>query len=609
MASPVIFISYRRDDASGDAGRIFDRLVEQFGRERVFRDVDAIPAGEDFVEAIRRKIEQADVLLVLIGKQWLTATDDAGHWRLADDKDFVRTEIVSALRRGMRVIPVLLEDAEMPRAQDLPGGLAPLAQRNAFEIRNASFDRDLAELIRILAPGWRHKLFRILRQRPLQAAVALAAALLAGLWAYPLVVDTPDKVRVRINQMGLAWDPATFVELAEKNDADAVALYLRAGMPVDSVDANAVNVTALMRAARAGHVALVKLLVKHGADVNRALPWAAGAGRAEVLELLLAQQPSREAINRAMVAAADTDLAVLKRLLDLGAAVDYREDGGDTALGYAAGALKLDAARELLARGANPNPDKPDGWLPLHRAVYASRQEGKDLEHQLELVQLLLDEGAQLEARTRSMSDWQPTPLLLALHKPAPELALFLIERGADVNAASADRSGIDGQSALMVAATGGQAAVVDALLARDAAIGARNGRGETALMAAAGGYGDAQMAIARRLLDAGAELDARSDSGSTPLIRAAGSRNDVLPLLLERGAAVNATTKNGWTALMVAAQVGNDDYVRALLARGANARVLNEDGESAASLAAKGGYNRVLRTLGAPPVRAAGDQ
>ena len=607
MANPAIFISYRRDDASGDAGRIFDRLVAQFGRERVFRDVDAIPAGEDFVEAIRHRIRQADVLLVLIGPRWLTATDDEGRWRLADDGDFVRIEILGALKRGMRVIPVLLQDATMPRAQDLPGGLAPLAQRNAFEIRNTSFDRDLAELLRILAPGWRHTLFRLLRQPPLQAAVALVAAILVGLWAYPLVVDTPDKVRVRINQMGLAWDPATFVELAEKNDADAVALYLRAGMPVDSVDAG--DVTALMRAAGAGHLALAQQLVKAGADVDRALPWAAGAGRAPVLEALLAQKPSHEAINRAMVAAADTDFAVMKRLLELGAEVDYREEGRDTALGLAAGALKLDAVRELLARGANPNPDKPDGWLPLHRAVYASRQEGEGLKRQLELVQLLLDKGAQLEARTRSMSDWQPTPLLLALHKPAPEVALFLIGKGADVNAASADPSGIDGQAALMAAAAGGHVAVVDALLAKGAAIGARNGRGETALMAAAGGYGSEQAAIARRLLDAGAELDARSDSGSTPLIRAAASKNEVLPLLLERGADVNAATKNGWTALMVAAQVGNDDYVGALLARGANPRALNEDGESAATLAAQGGYKGVLRTLGAPPARPARDQ
>ncbi|MBD5804357.1 Ankyrin repeat protein [Azoarcus sp. Aa7] len=607
MANSAIFISYRRDDASGDAGRIFDRLADHFGKDRVFRDVDAIPAGEDFVEAIRHRIAQADVLLVLIGPRWLTATDGEGHWRLADDKDFVRIEILGALKRGMRVIPVLLQDAEMPRAQDLPGGLAPLAQRNAFEIRNASFERDLAELIRILAPGWRHKLFRLLRQRPLQAAATLVAAILVGLWAYPLVIDTPDKVRVRINQMGLAWDPAAFVDLAEKNDADAVALYLRAGMPVDSADA--AEVTALMRAARAGHVALVKQLVKQGADVNRALPWAAGAGQAETLEMLLAQKPSHAAINRAMVSAADVDTTIMKRLLDLGADVDYREEHRDTALGLAAGALKLDAVRELLARGANPNPDKPDGWLPLHRAVDASRREGEDLRRQLELVQFLLDQGAQLEARTRSMQDWQPTPLLLAIQKPAPALALFLIEKGADVNATSGDRSGNSGHSALMAAAEAGLVEVVDALLAKGVDVNARNSAGGSALLRAAGAYAAASEAIARRLLDAGAEVDARTESGSTPLTRAAGRNNGVLPLLLERGADVNATTNNGWTALMVAAQAGNDDYVRALLQRGADPRRLNEDGDSAATLAAKGGNNRVLRTLGAPPVRAARDQ
>lgn len=600
MATSAIFISYRRDDTSGYAGRVFDRLSRHFGPDRVYRDVDTIGAGEDFVEAIRHKIQQSDVLLVLIGKHWLTATDDEGHWRLADDKDFVRVEIATALERKIRVIPVLLGDAAMPKAKDLPAALAALAQRNAFEIRDTSFDQDIAQLIHVLAPGWRHKVFRLLRQRPLHAVVLALAATLLGVWAYPQFIDTPDKVRIRINQMGLAYDANTFVDLAAKNDAQAVGMFLRAGMPVDSED-NA-ETTALMRAAGAGHLALVHELVEHGADINRALPWAAGAGQRAVLDALLAAKPSREAISKAMVAAADSNTDIMQRLLDLGAEVDYHDGNRDTALGAAASALNLDSVRVLLARGANVNPDTADGWQPLHRAVDASRQSDEGLQRQLEIVQLLLDKGAQLEARTRSMVAWQPTPLLLALHRPAPEIALHLIERGADVNALSGDPSGKTGQTALMTAAAKGLADVVAVLLAKGATVDARNSAGETALLLSAGGYGKAPAEVARLLLDAGADVDARSNSGATALIRAAGRSIDLLALLLERGANVHAATQNGWTALMVAAQLGEDASVRLLLTKGADPRPINDEGLDAAALAAKGGHSKVLRTLGAAP-------
>ena len=99
MAAPTIFISYRCEDTVGHAGRIFDRLVERFGKEHVFRDLDTISAGEDFVETVRQKIHTSDIVLALIGPRWLTAADEEGRWRLADENDFVRVEIVTALEQ------------------------------------------------------------------------------------------------------------------------------------------------------------------------------------------------------------------------------------------------------------------------------------------------------------------------------------------------------------------------------------------------------------------------------------------------------------------------------------------------------------------------------
>src|SRR5262249_25599283 len=118
-------------------------------------------------EAVRQKVNVADVVLVLIGPRWLTATDDEGRWRLADENDLVRLEIVTGLERNSRVIPVLVQGASMPRAKDLPGALAGLAQRNAFEIRDTHFDQDVAQLVDALAPTWRQKLGRMFHRRPM----------------------------------------------------------------------------------------------------------------------------------------------------------------------------------------------------------------------------------------------------------------------------------------------------------------------------------------------------------------------------------------------------------------------------------------------------------
>jgi hypothetical protein len=144
-----VFISYRRDDAPGYAGRLYDRLAAHFGADRVFMDVQGIEPGVDFVEAIERALASCEILIVLIGKDWLAA-DAAGRRRLDDPNDFVRLETATALARGIRVVPVLVEGAAMPSADRLPQELLPLARRQAVELSHKQWDASSAELIRTL---------------------------------------------------------------------------------------------------------------------------------------------------------------------------------------------------------------------------------------------------------------------------------------------------------------------------------------------------------------------------------------------------------------------------------------------------------------------------
>ena len=142
-----IFISYRRQETSHLAGRLYDRLADQFGVDQVFIDVDAIEPGVDFAEAIFRAVAACKVLLAVIGPAWLSAADEHGRRRLDDPDDLVRLEIEAALDRGVLVIPILVEGAAMPGRGDLPESLAGLARRNALLIRHESFRSDAGRLV------------------------------------------------------------------------------------------------------------------------------------------------------------------------------------------------------------------------------------------------------------------------------------------------------------------------------------------------------------------------------------------------------------------------------------------------------------------------------
>jgi tetratricopeptide (TPR) repeat protein len=144
--SGQIFISYRRDDAPYPAGRLYDRLVVRLPNNHIFIDVDLDP-GIDFVEAIETSVASCDVLIAVIGKRWLLSSDEEGKRRLDNTEDFVRVEIATALRRKIRVIPVLVDGASMPRSSELPDDLKLLARRNALEISHNRFNADFGRLV------------------------------------------------------------------------------------------------------------------------------------------------------------------------------------------------------------------------------------------------------------------------------------------------------------------------------------------------------------------------------------------------------------------------------------------------------------------------------
>src|SRR5262249_19808776 len=145
-----IFINYRRGDDPGNTGRLFDRLQETFAPEQLFIDVDNIPPGLDFIRVLEEQVSQCDALLVVIGPRWLDAADPQGKRRLDSPDDFVRIEIESALNQGKRVIPVLVGDARMPTADELPETMRPLARRNAVRLTHERFRADTQGLVKAL---------------------------------------------------------------------------------------------------------------------------------------------------------------------------------------------------------------------------------------------------------------------------------------------------------------------------------------------------------------------------------------------------------------------------------------------------------------------------
>jgi hypothetical protein len=150
--SSRIFISYRREDSSGHVLALLPALRRHFGSERIFKDTDNIPPGADFLKFIKQELESCSVLLAIIGREWLTTKDARLKQRRLDNPDdFLRVEVASALKNNrIRVIPVLIERATMPAAEDLPPDLADLQFRNAIELSDTRWETDVQLLIQAI---------------------------------------------------------------------------------------------------------------------------------------------------------------------------------------------------------------------------------------------------------------------------------------------------------------------------------------------------------------------------------------------------------------------------------------------------------------------------
>ena len=196
----TIFINYRREDSIGTAGRLRDRLAQAFGQNNLFMDVDSIPAGVDFLTYLNKQVAACDVVLVVIGQNWLDAKDESGRRRLDSPDDFVAVEIAAALARDIRVIPILVDDARMPKADKLPDPIKLLARRNAVELRHTHFHRDAEALIGKISSAFDGGSVEPRSRRVMAVALAGAAVvvvLLVGWIGYSQMSPTRPTASIR----------------------------------------------------------------------------------------------------------------------------------------------------------------------------------------------------------------------------------------------------------------------------------------------------------------------------------------------------------------------------------------------------------------------------
>jgi len=146
---PKIFICYRRSDSSGESSHLAHRLGAEFGRSKIFFDINAIESGVNYEQALAKAREAARVMLVIIGDQWVSATTPSGQRRIDERDDPVRLEVRTGLERGI-LLPVLVKRAKMPSHYELPTDVSGLASIQALPINHETFDRDFTDLVHVL---------------------------------------------------------------------------------------------------------------------------------------------------------------------------------------------------------------------------------------------------------------------------------------------------------------------------------------------------------------------------------------------------------------------------------------------------------------------------
>lgn len=231
-----IFISYRRDDSAGYAGRLYDDIAERVGDDRVFRDIDTIEPGQDFIAVLDDALKSVSILLVVIGPDWVSITDDKGQRRLDNPGDFVRMEVAHALSSEVRVIPVLVEDARMPRPPELPEDLQSLTRRQYHELSDSRWEYDVSKLLdAISGPAQKGSL---LSRRAAIAAGTGAALIAAGgltVWLWPS--DDDPLAADLTTTPALAAGAATSgdAEFARTPDSSAATTQIARHVPLPAI--------------------------------------------------------------------------------------------------------------------------------------------------------------------------------------------------------------------------------------------------------------------------------------------------------------------------------------------------------------------------------------
>ncbi|MES0136441.1 toll/interleukin-1 receptor domain-containing protein [Mesorhizobium sp. M0016] len=218
-----VFINYRRQTDSGVAGRAYDNLNRALPDASIFMDVDKLNPGDDFEVALARSLASCKIMLAIVGPQWAALTDEQGQVRLESPDDFVRKEIRTALQAGVRVIPVLVNGASMPKKSALPPDLQDLAKRQAMEVRHERFNDDMAAIASAIAkPAARRPRLWLLHGLVAMIALGIGGTTVA-LWPRPSPLPSPIEpaaIEAKGCKEGFVWRPAIFGDSVCVSPAD-----------------------------------------------------------------------------------------------------------------------------------------------------------------------------------------------------------------------------------------------------------------------------------------------------------------------------------------------------------------------------------------------------